>query len=48
MLAVLAGAGYVIDASQAHVSPWLSPGALTLAAIALLALRLAGVGARSK
>lgn len=46
LAAVLAGIGYIEDASQAHVSPWLSPGALTLAAIALLVLHLAGIGSK--
>lgn len=46
LAAVLAGAGYMIDASQAHTSTWLSPPALMLAAVALLALHLAGVGGR--
>ena len=41
LAAVLALAGYVIDGAGAHVSAWLSPGALTLACIALLALHLA-------
>lgn len=41
--AVLAAVGYTLEASGAHVSPWLSPGALTLACLALLALHLAGV-----
>ena len=48
LAAVLAGIGFIEDASQAHVSPWLSPGGLTLAAVALLALYLAGIGTRSK
>lgn len=46
--AVLAGAGYVIDGSDAHTSAWLSPGALILAAVALLALHVAGAWPRSK
>lgn len=41
--AVLALVGYILAGSLAHVSPWLSPGALTLACLALIALHLAGV-----
>jgi hypothetical protein len=40
LAAVLALVGYILDGSKAHTSPWLSPGALTLACLALLALHL--------
>ena len=47
MLAILAAVlglvGYILDGSGAHTSAWLSPGALDLACIALLALHLAGI-----
>lgn len=38
--AVLGFVGYILDASGAHASPWLSPSALSLACIALIALHL--------
>lgn len=44
LAAVLAAVGYILAGSGAHTSAWLSPGALTLAAVACLALHL-GVGA---
>lgn len=44
MLAILAAVafavGYILDASGAHTSAWLSPGALVLLGLALLALHL--------
>lgn len=40
--AILAGCGYLLDGVQAHTSPWDSPQALLLAAIACLALHLLG------
>lgn len=46
LAAVLGGVGYVLAASGAHVNAWLSPGALTLACVALLALHLAGIGSK--
>ncbi len=42
--AVLFAVGYILDASAAHTSAWLSPGALTLAGLACLALHAAGIG----
>lgn len=44
LAAVLAGVGFVLDGAQAHTGPWLSPPALSLAALARLALHLAGAG----
>lgn len=45
MLAILAaiafGTGYILDASGAHTDAWLSPAALILLGLALLALHLA-------
>jgi hypothetical protein len=41
LAAVLALTGYIIDGAGVHTSVWLSPGALVLACIALLALHLA-------
>jgi hypothetical protein len=41
--AILAAVGYILAGSGAHTSAWLSPGALTLAAIACLALHLCGI-----
>ena len=38
LAAILGAVGYIIDGSGAHTSIWLSPGALTLACVALLAL----------
>lgn len=44
MLAILAaiafGTGYILDASGAHTGTWVSPGALVLLGLALLALHL--------
>jgi hypothetical protein len=44
LAAVLALVGYLLDATSSHTSTWFSPGALGLAAIALIALHLAGAG----
>ena len=41
--AVLAAVGYILNSAGAHTNTWLSPLSLLLAAVALLALHLAGV-----
>jgi hypothetical protein len=41
--AVLFAVGYVLDGAGDHTNTWLSPGALVLAGLALLALHLSGV-----
>jgi hypothetical protein len=46
LAAVTAGVGFVLNGVGAHTSPWFSPTGLLLAAAALLALHLAGVGPR--
>jgi hypothetical protein len=47
MLAIIAaalfGVGFVLSGSGAHTNTWLSPSALTLAGLCLLALHLSGV-----
>lgn len=45
LAAVLAAVGFVLTGAQAHTGPWLSPTALGLAALACIALHLAGAGA---
>lgn len=42
LAAILAGVGYILDGTGAHTSAWFSPGALTLAAVACLALHFSG------
>jgi hypothetical protein len=48
MLAILAAVaalvGYLLTGTADHTTTWFSPGALGLAALALLALHLAGAG----
>lgn len=44
LAAILFAVGYILQASAAHVSAWLAPGALTPAGLCCLALHLAGVG----
>ncbi len=44
LAAVLALVGFVLAGAQARTGPWLSPAALGLAALACLALHLAGAG----
>lgn len=39
--AVLFGVGYILDGAGDHTSTWLSPGALTLGGLCLVALHLA-------
>lgn len=46
LAAITAGVGFVLNGVAAHTSPWFSPIGLLLAAVALLALHLAGVGPR--
>lgn len=41
--AILFGVGYILDGAGDHTSTWLSPGALTLAGLACLALHLSGI-----
>lgn len=49
LAAILAGCGYLLTGTQAHTSAWDSPQALLLAAVACIALHLAGFpGVRSK
>lgn len=43
LAAILAGTGYMLAGTGAHTDAWFSPGALTLAAIACLALHLSGI-----
>lgn len=49
LAAVLAGCGFLLQGVQAHTGPWDSPLALGLAALACLAVHLAGFpGIRQK
>lgn len=41
--AILFGVGYVLTGSGDHTNAWLSPTALILAGLALLALHLSGI-----
>lgn len=41
--AVLFGVSFVLQGSGDHTSAWLSPGALVLAGLCLLALHLSGI-----
>lgn len=43
LAAILAGVGYILAGTGAHTNDWFSPGALTLAALACLALHLSGL-----
>lgn len=43
---IFAGIGYILDASKVATPAWDSPGALGLAALACIALHLAGFGPR--
>lgn len=48
LAAILAGVGYILDGTGAHTSAWFGPGALTLAALACLALHFSGFYNRQK
>lgn len=48
LAAIAAGVGFVLNGVQAHTNAWFSPLGLLIAATALLALHLAGIGPRNK
>lgn len=44
--AILAIVGFILGGSQAHTTAWLTPNELLIAAVALIALHVAGIGNR--